>query len=139
MDVPVEVGGLVFETAGFLMADGGALLLAARAGALGFAKVVDRHLGGQLGRDRPAARVSTPLTRRSSGSLLGRRGLDLSREAQKELLGMDPLALGPELPAAELHQVVLKLLDAPVLLEDDGPQLRGILGEHRDVQRHPQG
>lgn len=139
MNVPVEVGRLELQAAGLLMADGGAFLPAARAGPLPSRQVVHGDLGGQLGRNRPAARVSTPLAEWCRRGLLGRRGFDLSREAQKKLGGMDPLALGAKLPAAELDQVVLKLLDAPILLEDYGPQRRGFLGERRDVHRHPQG
>ena len=139
MDVLVEVRRLELEATRLLVADGDALLPAARAGALGFGKVVDRHLGGQIGRDRPTTGVTSSLTGRGHEGLRRRRGLDLSGEAQKKLGRVNPFALGPELPAAELDHVVLKLLDAPTLLEDDRLQRLRIPGERRSVQRHPQG
>jgi hypothetical protein len=66
-------------------------------------------------------------------------GLEVSGEAEEELLFGDPLALRAELPAAEPDEVVLQLLDAPMLLGDDGFQDRWIIGERRDRSRHPQG
>ena len=67
------------------------------------------------------------------------RGLEGSGEAEEELFLGDPLALRSELPAAEPDEVVLQLLDAPILLGNDGFQGRWIFGERRDGGRHPPG